>query len=334
MGTIETGSLVKHKVLGVGKVVAVEADALHVFFPDSDKRFAAKLRLPAAQALLRTDGFERSSWLEGLTAFELDPSCGRYGLASTWITHDQATDQFLAIFPAGFADPAYVGPGEGKEQRASRWRAAHEAFLRELGNGEAARLLGEGDVAALVKRALKVEKLVAGLHPPADASALKEALADEAPARTFFSALADLLSVPSPGRARFDVLFAAARGLPVEPPQQWLVATLFPFLASPERHVLMRPRATCEAAERLGCDLRYEPTPCWTTYAALRALSTQLLERLQPHGAKDFIDVESFLHVIAARKRPPARADGAASTSKPRGGTREARPRTTSRSRS
>lgn len=300
MAELENGTLVQHKTLGVGKIVAVEANALHVFFPDTDQRFAAKLRLPAARALLRTDGVERDTWLEGLTAFSLDPKVGRYALAATWLTHDAAVAQFLAVYPGGFTGAAYVS---GKAARASKWRAARELWVQELGDAEAARLLADDAMKDLAKRALKVEKTIASLHPPVDDGALADALADEATAAPFWTALVELLAVPSPGRARFEKLFSAARSLPVEPPQQWLVATLFPFIASPARHVLVRPKVTCEAASRLGCDVGDDGAPNWRTYAAVRALYAQLLAKLEPAGAKDFVDVEPFLHVTATAKR-------------------------------
>jgi hypothetical protein len=328
MTDLENGILVQHSTLGVGKIVALEPTAVHVFFPDRETRFAAKLRLPAARALLRTDGFEPNSWLEGLSAFALDAEAGRYGLAAAWLTHDQAVELFLSIFPEGFNDRAYVS-GEGKSKRASRWRAANEAWIRAFGAGEGEKLVNDGEVDELVKRALDVEKLIAPLHPPADVGAVKEALSDEQTTRAYFSALVELLSVPSPARARLDKLFAAARDLPVEPAQQWLMATLFPFVASPARHVLLRPKVTCEAAERLGCDLRFDASPNWATFSALRTLSTQLLEKLKPQGAKDFVDVESFLHVTASAKRHVDR--DAASSGKPRGGAREVRRRATPR---
>jgi hypothetical protein len=328
MGDLDNGTLVQHLTLGIGKIVAVEPNAIHVFFPDGDTRFAAKLRLPAARAMLRTEGLERNGWLEGLSAFELDPVTRRYGLAATWLTHEQAIAQFLGVFPGGFADPAYVG-GEGQDGRASRWRAARAAWAAGFANGEGERLLADDDLKELVKRALKVDKLVAPLHPAADEDAVKEAFADEDTTRAFLGALLELVSVPSPGRARFEKLFGTAGNLRVEPAQQWLVATLFPFLASPERHVLLRPKVTCVAAERLGCDLRYEATPTWTTYSALRGFSTRLVEELAPHGAKDFIDVEGFLHVTAAAKGHGTRAGTA--TRKSTAAGREARPRTSAR---
>jgi hypothetical protein len=303
LADLQNGMLVQHTTLGVGKIVALEANAVHVFFPDSDKRFAAKLRLPTARPLLRTEGFERNTWLEGLSAFALDPKAGRYALAASWLTHDEAVEQFLAAFPGGFADPAYVGA----KGRSTSWRAAQARWADAFGEGKGERLLDEGDIDELVKRALQVEKPIAPLHP-ADADAMKEALGAAETTRPFCAALFELLSVPSPGRARFEKLFAAARDLPVEPAQQWLVATLFPFVASPGRQVLVRPKITCEAAARLGCDVRDDAFPNWSTYSAVRGLSNQLLEKLKPVGAKDFVDVEAFLHVTATAKRRAARS--------------------------
>jgi len=306
MADLLNGMLVKHTTLGVGKVVALEPNAIHVFFPDSDKRFAAKLRLPTARALLRTEGFERDAWLEGLSAFTLDPKVGRYALAARWITHEEAVEQFLAVFPGGFTDRSYVG---GKGSRAAAWRAAHDRWAEAFADHEGERLVAADDIAEIVKRLLRVEEAIASLHPAADASAVKEALASEEAARPFLAALFELLSVPSPGRARFEKLFAAARDLPVDPAQQWLVATLFPFIAVPGRQVLLRPKVSVEAASRLGCDLGDHASPSWTPYAALRVLAAQLVESLAPHGAKDFVDVEGFLHVTATAKRRAARGE-------------------------
>jgi hypothetical protein len=300
MADLENGALVQHKSLGIGKVVALEKDAVHVFFPDSDRRFAAKLRLPAARALLRTDGVEPNAWLEGLTAFSLDTEMGRYALAASWLTHDQALEQFLAVFPGGIGGNAWL---TGKSARAPRWRAGHDAWVEIFGPAGAPQQFTAEDPKELAKRALKVEKVIASLQPAADADAIKDGLADPETAAPFWDALVELLSVPSPGRARFEKLFAAARDLPVEHAQQWLVATIFPFIASPGRHVLVRPKLTFEAASRLGCDVGDGAAPNWFTYASVRALHAQLLEKLGPSGAADFVDIEAFLHVTATAKR-------------------------------
>ena len=321
MDDLLTGMLVRHTSLGLGKVVAVEPNAVHVFFPESEKRFAAKLHLPTARTLLRSDGVQPNEWLEGLSSFALDPVTRRYALAANWITHDQAIADFLVTYPQGFADPAYVGTGAGKRERASRWRAAGAEWAEVLGDGQAERLLEGGDLRELLRRALRVEKHVVLVPGTFEAGVLAEAFRDADAAAAFFDALLGVLSVPSPARARFDKLFVAAEALDVEPALAWPLATLFPFIVQPARQVFLWPKSTCHAAERLGCDLRYDASPNWRTYSALRAFATKLLEELQPSGARDFVDVEAFLHSTAtaksrsaeprrklARKEPAAKA--------------------------
>lgn len=294
MADLDSGTLVRHATFGVGKIVAAEPNAVHVFFPDSETRFATKLRLPAARAFLRTEGVEPDGWLESLSAFTFESKEGRYALAASWMTHEQAVEKFRAVHRTGFEAPTL---------RAASWRAAQEAWAGTFEPGEGETLLAAGDLPEVTKRILKLEKLAAALHPPADVGAVKAAFADRSFAGPFFVALFELLGVPSSGRARFDKLFAAARALPVGPEQQWLVATMVPLLAAPARNVIFRPKIACEAAERLGSDLRVDGGPSWTPYSALRALSVKLLDRLAPLGAKDFVDVDAFLQSIATAKR-------------------------------
>ncbi len=310
MSDIAKGMLVQHTSLGVGKVVAVEATAVHVFFPDAEKRYAAKLRWPVAKPLLRTDGVARNAWLEGLSSFSLDPVEGRYALAASWITHDQATADFVREYPQGFADPAYLGTGGGARRvRAPRWRAASAEWAEAMGAGEGGRLLAAGNVRELVRRALRIEKHITLVPGTFEEGILKQALEDPDVTLPFFEALFETLGA-APGRARTEKLFAAAEALDVEPALAWPIATVFPFVADPTRHVFLWPRTACAAAERLGCDLRYDAAPNWATYAALRVFSAQLLTRLQTTGARDFIDVEAFLHATATSRASGARKAG------------------------
>ena len=55
---------------------------------------------------------------------------------------------------------------------------------------------------------------------------------------------------------------------------------------------------TRKVAKSLGFDLKFLATPRWETYERLLALSDKLFEFLQPHGAKDMIDVQAFMGVI------------------------------------
>jgi hypothetical protein len=68
--------------------------------------------------------------------------------------------------------------------------------------------------------------------------------------------------------------------------------------------MLLRPRFACAVAQRLGVDLPYEPEPGWATYSALLRSTGALLERLRELGARDHVDVEVFMHVVAAKPAP------------------------------
>jgi hypothetical protein len=78
MGKIENGMLVQHASLGAGKVVALDANAVHVFFATSETKFATKLRLPLALSFLSPSATSDER-LSELPAFVLDPKTGRYG---------------------------------------------------------------------------------------------------------------------------------------------------------------------------------------------------------------------------------------------------------------
>lgn len=302
MTDLKRGMLVKHASLGLGKVVALEPDAVHVFFEARDQRVATKLRLPMAAPFL-SPSEERSPWLKGLSSFSLDARTGRYGLGQTWVTQEQAIARFTDAFPKGFADAKYLAGGE-KGGRAHRWRTAHETWAELLGDGAGERLLGEDKAGELVRRVLRVERHVASLYPAADRPSLKPALSDPATSAAYLGALFDLLAAPAPAEAGLHKLAAAAAALPAHgaPGTAWQLVTLLPFVAQPERHMVLRHKATHDAANRLGFDLSYEVEPNWTTYAALLRMSRLLLETLKPLGARDHVDVESFLHLTSTRR--------------------------------
>ncbi|HXJ81753.1 MAG TPA: hypothetical protein VMS64_24110 [Candidatus Methylomirabilis sp.] len=78
MDRFATGMMVRHSTLGIGRVIAVETAAVHVFFAEGERRAAAKLRLPAASAFLKAEPKGHDERLENLPDFALDPETGRY----------------------------------------------------------------------------------------------------------------------------------------------------------------------------------------------------------------------------------------------------------------
>jgi hypothetical protein len=305
MSDLANGMLVQHASLGLGKVVALEPKAVHVFFADSDDRFARKLRLPIAGPLL-TRSTAGNAWLSGLSSFAFDAKIGRYRIADAWLSHPEAEARFLEAFPGGFTDAAYVGDAKAGRERAARWRRAHEAFAETLGRGEGERLLAAGDVEGLVDRVAKVERHVRSLHRETGKPSLEESLADPATARLFFAALFDVLA-RAPEQSAFEALADAVAALSpaAADESRWALVTLLPFVAQPDRHMLLRPRFACEVALRLGLELDYRAAPNWATYAALLRSAGQLREKLAPLGARDHVDVESFMHVTAGKAHRP-----------------------------
>jgi hypothetical protein len=316
MTSLENGMLVQHASLGLGKIVAVEPKAVHVVFATQDARFATKLRLPMAMSFLSPSA-SSNAWLSSLSGFDLDEKTGRYGRPSAWLSHGDAVARFAESFPLAFADPAYVAAEKGRGDRACRWRRAHAAYVEALGDGQGERLLAAGDVAGLVERTLKVERVVRTLHRDAEKSSFEAGLQDTAAARGFFAALFDFLRTAAPERPTFEALAAAVAALApgAAPESGWPVVTLLPFIARPDVHMLLRPHFACDVAQRLGLELDYAVEPNWATYASLLASTGRLLEKLRPLGARDHVDVEAFMHAATAKQaRPrskPAPAAGA-----------------------
>ncbi len=321
MTSLENGMLVQHASLGLGKIVAVEPKAVHVVFATHDARSATKLRLPMALSYL-SPSTAPNARLAGLSGFALDERTGRYERAAVWLSHADAVARFTHSFPLAFADPAYVAGEKGRGDRAFRWRRAHLAYVEAFGEGRGERLLDAGDVAGLVERMLKVERIVRTLHRDAEKTSFDAGFANPVAARGFFAALFDLVAAEGPDRAKFEALATATAALApaAAPESRWPAITLLPFVARPDVHMLLRPHFACDVSERLGLELAYDAEPNWHTYVSLLKGCEQLLEKLRPLGARDHVDVEAFMHAATAkqaRPKPQPRAPRAAS---PRGG--------------
>ena len=130
-------------------------------------------------------------------------------------------------------------------------------------------------------------------------AALADALQEIGPSRTFFETLLQLLEAPVIDKAVFDPYIQAVGSLPVKKGKAatWPIATLFPHIAQPDRHMFLKPEAARAAAERLGFNLKYETGLNWETYSALLRMGETYLALLKSSGAKDFFDVQSFFFV-------------------------------------
>ena len=99
----------------------------------------------------------------------------------------------------------------------------------------------------------------------------------------------------------FDGLVSAVGSLPAPPGGSrtltWPNVTILPFLADPTRFMVLKPEISKVMAQRMNYDLLYSPEPRWHTYATLQDMASRLLTLLAPFGARDFVDVQSFMWV-------------------------------------
>jgi hypothetical protein len=280
------GDLVQHAKFGLGKVLDVNLQHVLIHFRD-DNQDVRKLAI--GKAPISVPGVQSDPQLDSLPAFH----DGKFEGKSKRIGLDDAIGEFVKQFPKGFEDPAYA------EQRSLKW-AAHEQFETTLGGGLAEELLAANEVAEITQQAVALigsTKLLSKF----ELIALRDGLGEAPLAKRFFGAFLEFVKAPAdePG---FTRLATAIGNLPATTPKarvaSWPVLTVLPFLARPDLFMFLRPEPTVASALRLRFDLHYDPSLNWVTYHQLMTLSNLLLEKLHAHGARDHIDVQSFLSVI------------------------------------
>ena len=299
MNSVALGALVEHVSKpdwGIGKVVAVEEDTVHVFFVDRPGEEAVAIRDSEDSPRLRPASTQFHALLDNTPPFVKVGA--RYRLKTSRLTFEQALQQFLGRFPRGFVDPAYLGDQTTGERNYKWW--CHQRFEAEFAEGNARVLLERHDVAELRRKLFAVDNRNNLLHPKWDKAPLRDGLADDDAALGYFQALLDYIEAVEPTEDKFVSLIAALSRMP-QPGSEvasWPVATVFPFLAAPHRDIFLRPTQAQHAAQLMAFELNYEARPNWRTYSCWLTLAKLMLERLGPHGAKDFIDVQSFLYAL------------------------------------
>lgn len=280
------GDLVQHAKFGLGKVLDVNVQHVLIHFRDDNQEFR---KLAVGKSPLTVPEVQSDPQLDSLPVFH----DGKFEGKSKRIGLDDAIGEFVKQFPKGFEDPAYA------EQRAPRW-AAHEQFDATLGGGLAEELVAANEVAEITQQAVALigpTKLLSKF----ELIALRDGLGEAPLAKRFFGALLEFVKAPA-DESGFTRLATAIGNLPATTPKarvaSWPVLTILPFLARPDLFLFLKPEPTVASALRLRFDLHYDPSLNWVTYHQLMTLSTLLLEKLRPHGARDHIDVQSFLSVI------------------------------------
>ena len=275
---LSVGLLVSHKKWGLGKVILLGSEDVWIYFKDIEgtPKDAVKHLKPRV-APLTLAAQQSDSALDNLPPMVRD---GELELRNTLrITERQAVDIFVAKF-RHFDDPEYW-----KQERDYKW-TAHCQVEEELLSDRGRRLVAEGPPETLVNT---LNNLIQQTNLLA---------VQEQAARKFAEAV--LKFVDEDSDQAFSGLVEATDSLPAVRARvrTWPVITILPFLAKPDCYMFLKPMQTQRIAEAFSFDLLYSAYPKWATYDQLLKLSDQLLERLRPLGARDLIDVQSFMWVV------------------------------------
>ena len=280
---------------GPGRIVGTKGKNVWVVFRDHPGR-EAKLMAPGG---LLPAALQYDPILDNLPEPKMEK--GRLVLPAERNLFGETVRLFLMRYPDGFVDAGYLGKGKVGE-RASKW-AACERFQEELGEGKLRSIVDADQVKKGVARVLKVIGTMS-LLSRIERLGLAEALKKKDAARPFLSALADVVEAPEAGKATFSVLLDSVASLtvadPAPPVTTWPVATIMPFLARPDAHVLLKPTVSQKAAQGLSFDLKYNAILNWDTYERCILLASiyqqKLVELEDPNLApRDLIDVQAFI---------------------------------------
>ena len=202
--------------------------------------------------------------------------------------------RFLRQFPGGFSDPVYLD-----WERDYKWQT-HERWEEALPRATFRRLVRDGEHAEAAARAVRVEQRARhSMLFSFEKMALRDALRTEAGVREFAQGLYDFLHGRGGPQLRFERWVAAIERLPRRQTRvlTWPLATVFGFIAQPDRHMFMKPNTIRAAARAYGYPLPYRSRPDWEVYERLLDFSDTVREDLRDLRPRDMIDVQSFLWV-------------------------------------
>ena len=206
--------------------------------------------------------------------------------------------KFELFYPAGFEDETYLVAERSHKER------AHMDWNIELSPASFRKLLARGEFRAVADAAVRIEAR-ANLLFSFERMALRDAVKTPAGARLFATELHAFLYGHGSPQRRFNDWLEALADLPQprSPVLTWPVATVFGFIARPDRHLFFKPRAMRKAAHDYGYALAYHATPAWPHYQDLLTFAAVVrrdLDRKPGFKARDMIDLQSFIWVQGA----------------------------------
>ena len=200
--------------------------------------------------------------------------------------------KFLRTFPDGFGDENYLA-----WERDYKWQA-HREWRAQLDPATFLSLLHEEQYREIALRAVKIESGRSLLFS-FEKMALRDAVKSPQGAKAFATGLYAFLHGSESLKPRFTNWCNTVGELPRRQTRvlTWPLATVFGFIAQPQRHIFLKPNATRGAARRLGFDFHYLTRPNGSTYAHYLEFVGEVRRALHDLRPRDMIDIQSFLWV-------------------------------------
>ena len=206
---------------------------------------------------------------------------------------------FLKYFPDGYEDETYID-----WERDYKW-AAHERWMASLAPSKFRAMLAEERFAEVAQLAVGIESRT-NLLFSFEKMALRDAVKSPEGARMFATGLHELLHGRGGEQSRFERWIETVGELPRRQTRvlTWPLVTVFGFIATPERHIFLKPMVTRRAAEAYGFDFEYRSRPNWETYASLLAFAEQVRTDTKDLKPRDMIDLQGFIWVQGSDEYP------------------------------
>ena len=200
--------------------------------------------------------------------------------------------KFLRFFPKGFHDDQYL------DWERNYKSLAHERWMELLGPAVYTSLLQGGQYQEAARRAVTIESRT-NLLFSFEKMALRDAVRSPAGARAFAEGLYAWLHSGARNRRAFEAWCGVLAQLPRRQTRvlTWPLATVFGFLAQPERHMFLKPNVTRIAARKYEYDLFYVSKPAWDTYDSLLGFADRIRRDQRDLRPRDMIDLQSFVWV-------------------------------------
>jgi hypothetical protein len=292
---LQPGLFVSHPAKpdwGLGKVIHVDDGRAYVYFkdvPGSPKDAVKALNLEFARSLLSRADVQSDPVLDNLPPMV---HAGKVVAPERIrLTEQQAVHAFVSRLRS-FEDSEYL-----ERERNYKWKAHREVVSRLLSTEGRALVAGQPsqELSVLLRELCQTTNLLA----KQEMMALNDGFKDLGAARQFAQATVHFIDRPE--ESTFTGLVDAAESLPQMGNARvlsWPIVTLLPYLGTPTTQMFLKPVMTKAVAEIFCFDLLYDARPAWPIYRRLLTFSDHLLNRLRSLGARDLIDVQSFMWVV------------------------------------